>query len=379
MNLNSIFKITKTISITFCMLLLMAGCGNTASQAPVPVEESADEVDVTPAETGSSATRADYLTLAEAKSIVLENAELTEENVHFVRTQLDTAQETARYDMEFLCETAAYNYSVNALTGEILSMSCESGSYDLAAFSSSDAAASASEIGAGQTKDGDTTASQPESAQDDSMAGSQSTTTQNGDTTGSQAATTQNGDTADSQTDAKQNGSTTNSQTDTKQPQNNNTSGASEQQYIGTEAAKLAALNHAGLKSNEVNFVHAHLESDDGIWQYDIEFHKDTTEYDYDIDALTGEVLSFDHDAEYYHHAQAANAGSEQITEEQAKQLALQHAGVAEKDAQRLQIKFDYDDGRGEYEVEWYVGRTEYSCDVDAVTGAILSYDKELD
>lgn len=357
MNLNSIFKITKTISITFCMLLLMAGCGNTASQAPVPVEESADEVDVTPAETGSSATRADYLTLAEAKSIVLENAELTEENVHFVRTQLDTAQETARYDMEFLCETAAYGYSVNALTGEILSMSCESGSYDLAAFSSSDAAASATETGTGQAKDTDTAASQPESAQDDSMAGSQSTTTQNGDTADSQAATTQNGKTHDLKS----------------------ASGASEQQYIGTEAAKLAALNHAGLKSEEVNFVHAHLESDDGIWQYDIEFHKDTTEYDYDIDALTGEVLSFDHDAEYYHHAQAANAGSEQITEEQAKQLALQHAGVAEKDVSRLQVKFDYDDGRGEYEVEWHVGRTEYSCDVDAVTGVILSYDKELD
>ena len=357
MNLNSIFKITKTISITFCILLLMAGCGNTASQAPVPVEESADEVDVTPAETGSSATGADYLTLAEAKSIVLENAELTEENVHFVRTQLDTAQETARYDMEFLCETAAYDYSVNALTGEILSMSCESGSYDLAAFSSSNVAASATEIGAGQSKDTDTAASQPESVQDDSMAGSQSTTAQNGDTADSQAATTQNGKTHDLKS----------------------ASGASEQQYIGTEAAKLAALNHAGLKSEEVNFVHAHLESDDGIWQYDIEFHKDTTEYDYDIDALTGEILSFDHDAEYYHHAQAANAGSEQITEEQAKQLALQHAGVAEKDAQRLQIKFDYDDGRGEYEVEWYVGRTEYSCDVDAVTGAILSYDKELD
>lgn len=357
MNLNSIFKITKTISITFCILLLMAGCGNTASQAPVPVEESADEVDVTPAETGSSATGADYLTLAEAKSIVLENAGLAEENVHFVRTQLDTAQETARYDMEFLCETAAYGYSVNALTGEILSMSCESGSYDLAAFSSSDAAASATETGTGQAKDTDTAASQPESVQDDSMAGSQSTTAQNGDTADSQAATTQNGKTHDLKS----------------------ASGASEQQYIGTEAAKLAALNHAGLKSEEVNFVHAHLESDDGIWQYDIEFHKDTTEYDYDIDALTGEILSFDHDAEYYHHAQAANAGSEQITEEQAKQLALQHAGVAEKDAQRLQIKFDYDDGRGEYEVEWYVGRTEYSCDVDAVTGAILSYDKELD
>lgn len=331
MKLNRILKTAKIIFITNCMLFSLTGCGNTASQAPVPVEESANGVDTAPAETGASATGADYLTLAEAKSIVLENAGLTEESVHFVRTQLDTAQETARYDMEFLCETAAYDYSVNALTGEILSMSCESGSYDLAAFSSSDAAASASEIGAGQTKDADTAASQPESTQD------------------------------------------------SKTPDSKSTSGASEQQYIGTEAAKVAALNHAGLKSDEVNFVHAHLESDDGIWQYDIEFHKDTTEYDYDIDALTGEVLSFDHDAEYYHHAQAANAGSEQITEEQAKQLALQHAGVAEKDAQRLQIEFDYDDGRGEYEVEWYVGRTEYSCDVDAVTGAILSYDKELD
>lgn len=331
MKLNRILKTAKIIFITNCMLFSLTGCGNTASQAPVPVEESANGVDTAPAETGASATGADYLTLAEAKSIVLENAGLTEESVHFVRTQLDTAQETARYDMEFLCETAAYDYSVNALTGEILSMSCESGSYDLAAFSSSDAAASASEIGAGQTKDADTAASQPESTQD------------------------------------------------SKTPDSKSTSGASEQQYIGTEAAKVAALNHAGLKSDEVNFVHAHLESDDGIWQYDIEFHKDTTEYDYDIDALTGEVLSFDHDAEYYHHAQADNAGSEQITEEQAKQLALQHAGVAEKDAQRLQIEFDYDDGRGEYEVEWYVGRTEYSCDVDAVTGAILSYDKELD
>ena len=331
MKQNRILKTAKIIFVTNCMLFSLTGCGNTASQAPVPVEESANGVDTAPAETGASATGADYLTLAEAKSIVLENAGLTEESVHFVRTQLDTAQETARYDMEFLCETAAYDYSVNALTGEILSMSCESGSYDLAAFSSSDAAASASEIGAGQTKDADTAASQPESTQD------------------------------------------------SKTPDSKSTSGASEQQYIGTEAAKVAALNHAGLKSDEVNFVHAHLESDDGIWQYDIEFHKDTTEYDYDIDALTGEVLSFDHDAEYYHHAQAANAGSEQITEEQAKQLALQHAGVAEKDAQRLQIEFDYDDRRGEYEVEWYVGRTEYSCDVDAVTGAILSYDKELD
>lgn len=332
-------NILMTILITNCVLFLLTGCGNTASSPSTPEQRPDAEVANEPAaaddkETAGTSTKSDYLTLAEAKSIVLENAGLAEENVHFVRTQLDTAPETACYDMEFLSESAAYDYSVNAVTGEILSMHCETGSYDMASFSAAGATADLSEA--------KTTPNPEQSASDapqDTISNPES-------------------DTVNAQ------------QTDSATP---------EQQYIGTEAAKLAALDHAGLKSEEVNFVHAHLESDDGIWQYDIEFHKDTTEYDYDIDALTGEVLSFDQDAEYYSHAQAVGAGGEQITQEEAKQLALRHAGVAEKDASHLQIEFDYDDGRGKYEVEWYVGRTEYSCDVDALTGAILSYDKELD
>ena len=108
MKQNRILNTAKIIFITNCMLFSLTGCGNAAAQSPVPVKESTGNIDTAPGETSASATSADYLTLAEAKSIVLENAELTEENVHFVRTQLDTAQETARYDMEFLCETAAY-------------------------------------------------------------------------------------------------------------------------------------------------------------------------------------------------------------------------------------------------------------------------------
>ncbi len=44
-----------------------------------------------------------------------------------------------------------------------------------------------------------------------------------------------------------------------------------------------------------------------------------------------------------------------------------------------LKVEFDYDDGRVKYEVKWNVGRMEYSCDVDAYTGQILSFEKELD
>lgn len=152
-----------------------------------------------------------------------------------------------------------------------------------------------------------------------------------------------------------------------------------EELYIGSEAAKQAALEHAGLNGDDVRFVHADLELDDGSWKYDVEFYKDNIEYDYDIDALTGAVLSFDQDAEHYRNEADASNADEQITEEQAKQIALEYAGVAEGDVQRLKMELDHDDGRVKYEVEWHVGQVEYSCDVDAYTGEILSFEEEPD
>lgn len=43
-----------------------------------------------------------------------------------------------------------------------------------------------------------------------------------------------------------------------------------------------------------------------------------------------------------------------------------------------LRANLDWDDGRMKYEVEFYSGTTEYDYDIDAVTGAILSCDREL-
>ena len=143
------------------------------------------------------------------------------------------------------------------------------------------------------------------------------------------------------------------------------------------------ALEHAGLKEEEVGFAHTKLELEDGIWQYDVEFYQDSTrtEYDYDIDALTGKILSFDHDAEYYPQGTGGDSptGDVQITGDKAKEIALEYAGVAEEEAQFLEVSYDYDDGRAEFEIEWHVGRTEYACDVDAVTGEVLGFEKEFD
>lgn len=69
--------------------------------------------------------------------------------------------------------------------------------------------------------------------------------------------------------------------------------------YIGIDKAKSLALENAGKKSSEVNFTKAKLEKDDGVWKYEIEFVAGTLEYEYDIDAVSGKVLSHDVDSIY--------------------------------------------------------------------------------
>ena len=60
-------------------------------------------------------------------------------------------------------------------------------------------------------------------------------------------------------------------------------------------------LSHAGLTADQVTFVRSKLDRDDGRLMYDVEFYtSDYKEYDYEIDAATGEILSYDYDAEGY-------------------------------------------------------------------------------
>jgi uncharacterized membrane protein YkoI len=68
----------------------------------------------------------------------------------------------------------------------------------------------------------------------------------------------------------------------------------------------------------------------------------------------------------------------ENITEDQAQAIALEHAGLTEADISHLQVRKDFDDGRQEYDVEFHVDRLEYEYEIDAATGKILSFDKDL-
>ena len=142
---------------------------------------------------------------------------------------------------------------------------------------------------------------------------------------------------------------------------------------IGIEKAKLAALNHAGVKESQAADMTVERDYEDGRLEYEVEFWVGSTEYDYTIDAATGTVLSYD--VERYETSRAVS-GSD-IGESGAKTAALNHAGVKESQVTGMKVEQDYEADRLEYEVEFWVGSTEYDYTIDAATGTVLSYDVE--
>ena len=112
-----------------------------------------------------------------------------------------------------------------------------------------------------------------------------------------------------------------------------------------------------------------------------MEFLAGSTEYQYEIDLYTGAILKSER--ETYGSSGGTSAGgsasgsSGLIGEAAARSAALAHAGVS--DASRVEVELDRDDGRTLYEVEFHAGRTEYSYEIDAYTGAILKSEQEID
>lgn len=156
--------------------------------------------------------------------------------------------------------------------------------------------------------------------------------------------------------------------------------GGAAQNAITSEEAKEIALNHAAVSAADATFVRAEYEWDDN--SYEVEFYANNVEYDYEINAATGDILSYDSEIEGFvigDAPQGETASAGMITEEDAKSIALKHSGFSESDVKGLRVTRDRDDGRQEYEVEFRDGFTEYSYEIDATTGEIISYEIDND
>ena len=65
------------------------------------------------------------------------------------------------------------------------------------------------------------------------------------------------------------------------------------------------------------------------------------------------------------------------LTKDEAKKIALDKAGVTAAEATFTKARLDYDDGREEYEFEFFANGKEFDIDVDANTGRVVKFDVE--
>lgn len=146
---------------------------------------------------------------------------------------------------------------------------------------------------------------------------------------------------------------------------------------MAADRAKEIALAHAGFAEANVTFVTVKPDADNGRPEYEIEFYSGNTEYDYDIDASTGDILSYDHDAENYAAfiSIQSDDNNTYIGEEKAKSTALAKvSGATESD---IRLYLDYEDGIAVYEGSIVFDNMEYEFEIDAATGTIVSWNAE--
>ena len=91
---------------------------------------------------------------------------------------------------------------------------------------------------------------------------------------------------------------------------------------------------------------------------------------------LLGAEVSWDNDSQtvIIHDDDASYIG-----EFKAKELALKHAGLSGKEVSFVRVELDRDDGRMFYEVEFYSGSREYDYEIDALTGAVVDFDSDIE
>lgn len=166
----------------------------------------------------------------------------------------------------------------------------------------------------------------------------------------------------------------------------NAVAGTNTAKKITADEAKNIALAHAKLTQKDVTFVKAELETDNNRLIYDVDFYSGNVEYDYDIDAVTGEIISSDLDIENYNIPAQTTAAQQEtaapaadIGVERAKEIALAHAGLSNDKVSFVKAQLDNEDGVKVYDIEFYSGNVEYDYEISVADGTIKSADQDIE
>ncbi len=147
--------------------------------------------------------------------------------------------------------------------------------------------------------------------------------------------------------------------------------------YISVEAAKQKALDNAGVKAKDAVFLKAYYDYDDLVPHYEIKFHANGYEYEYEIKAADGAILDKDVERER-NPVKATSAANEYISADKAKSVAYNHANVKAENIKYTKAELDRDDMVVHYDVEFVAGKYEYEYEINAETGKVIAFDKEF-
>lgn len=139
------------------------------------------------------------------------------------------------------------------------------------------------------------------------------------------------------------------------------------------EGAKAIALEKARFDEAAVFMTKLAEDREDGRRVFEIEFIVDGMEYEFDIDAETGNIIK--ESTETVSSRKSEAVAGQLLTMSEAKEKALARAGVAADQVVFTEIEFDYDDGRAEYEMRFTADGKTHKVELHAETGEITKYE----
>lgn len=175
---------------------------------------------------------------------------------------------------------------------------------------------------------------------------------------------------------------------------------------IGESKAKEIALENAGVTESDISRYQSSKDRDDGKTLYEIQFASGDTEYEYEINAENGDIISYGSESLNNGQSSTQNntgtttdnsgtnstdtsqsqdnsqnttanntGGNVQFSEADAKAAALERVpGATEQD---LRMELDHDDGKYIYEGDIIYQQMEYEFEIDANTGKFLKWSEE--
>ena len=305
--------IISTIILSTC--LGFVGCSNTVglnnsyeSSTTTSLNNSSENTNSNtintnniPNSTNQNLPAQNTISFDEAKQIALQHANLSDNQVTFIKVSQDYDDGINKYEIEFYYNNTEYDYEINAYSGEILKFDYDAEYYNPSnniPYSTNQNLPTQNAISSDEAKqialqhanlsDNQVTFIKVSQDYDDGINKYEIEFYYN-NTEYDYEINAYSGEILKFDYDAEYyNPSNTISYS--------NSQSSSTQNLISSDEAKNIALQHANLTDNQVTFIKVSQDYDDGIHIYEVEFHYNNREYNYDINAINGTILSYEQD-----------------------------------------------------------------------------------